>query len=60
MFCVSGKSTEQQVLSDFLDVFGPRVKEISYGEFEDYYEGVSIATKNDDDFMNLIQGCWTL
>ncbi|XP_030839740.1 calcyphosin-2 [Strongylocentrotus purpuratus] len=57
---ISGKSTEQQVLNDFLDVFGPRVKEISYGEFEDYYEGVSIATKSDDDFMNLIQGCWTL
>ncbi|XP_030835791.1 calcyphosin-2-like [Strongylocentrotus purpuratus] len=57
---ISGKSTEQQLLNDFLDVFGPRVKEISYGEFEDYYEGVSIATKSDDDFMNLIQGCWTL
>nr|XP_054773101.1 calcyphosin-2-like [Lytechinus pictus] len=57
---ISGKSTEQQVLTEFLDVFGPRVKEISYGEFEDYYEGVSIATKSDDDFMNLLQGCWTL
>ncbi|XP_071511737.1 LOW QUALITY PROTEIN: calcyphosin-2-like [Diadema antillarum] len=56
----AGKCSEEQVLSDFLEVFGSRVKELSYGEFEDYYEGVSITTKSDEDFVNLLTNCWTL
>ena len=52
--------TAVEIMDDFLELFDGRRKEISYGEFEDYYEGVSLATSNDDDFCNMMSACWTI
>ncbi|XP_065912299.1 calcyphosin-2-like isoform X2 [Dysidea avara] len=33
---------------------------ISYAEFEDYFEGISIDTQNDRDFTKIVKDCWGL
>ncbi|XP_071792286.1 calcyphosin-2-like isoform X1 [Asterias amurensis] len=57
---LQGLVTAVEIMDDFLELFDGRRKEISYGEFEDYYEGVSLATSNDDDFCNMMSACWTI
>ena len=47
-------------MDEFLQLFNSRDKEISFGEFDDYFEGVSIMTKHDDDFINMLKSCWGL
>ncbi|KAM4678017.1 calcyphosin-2 [Discoglossus pictus] len=33
-------------------------KEVSYSEFEDYYEGLSTGIPDDDDFINILRHSW--
>ena len=49
-------------MEEFLQLFESRKRsnEISFGEFDDYFEGVSIMTKHDDDFVNMLKSCWGL
>ncbi|XP_072016551.1 calcyphosin-2-like [Amphiura filiformis] len=57
---VQGLATPAEVLEEFLQLFEGRNKEISFGEFDDYFEGTSIMTKHDDDFVNMLKSCWGL
>ncbi|XP_065790175.1 calcyphosin-2 [Muntiacus reevesi] len=58
---ISGHSTEEEIKSSFLETLKDacsKSDEVSYGEFEDYYEGLSIGIVNDEDFVNIICTPW--
>ena len=39
---------------------GPRTKRITYDEFLDYYNNISMGIKDDDQFVFLMQNAWKL
>jgi len=47
---------EKQFLSSFSDVCSG--SEVTFTEFEEYYEGLSIAMERDEDFINMMKNCW--
>ena len=53
---ISQSEMEKQFLSSFSDVCSG--SEVTFIEFEEYYEGLSIAMENDDDFINMLRNCW--
>nr|XP_020746523.1 calcyphosin-2 isoform X1 [Odocoileus virginianus texanus]XP_020746524.1 calcyphosin-2 isoform X1 [Odocoileus virginianus texanus]XP_020746525.1 calcyphosin-2 isoform X1 [Odocoileus virginianus texanus] len=58
---ISGHSTEEEIKSSFLETLKDacnKSDEVSYGEFEDYYEGLSIGIVDDEDFVNIICTPW--
>uniref|UniRef100_A0A2I3T3U7 Calcyphosine 2 n=3 Tax=Pan troglodytes TaxID=9598 RepID=A0A2I3T3U7_PANTR len=58
---ISGHSTEEEIKSSFLEtlkVACSKSDEVSYGEFEDYYEGLSIGIVDDEDFVNILRTPW--
>ncbi|XP_009867358.1 PREDICTED: calcyphosin-2-like [Apaloderma vittatum] len=58
---VAGKATEEEIKSAFLETLGESCSnpnEVSYSEFEDYYEGLSIGIMDDDDFVNIVRHPW--
>lgn len=57
----TGHFTEEQIKSSFLETLKDacnKSDEVSYGEFEDYYEGLSIGIVNDEDFVNILRTPW--
>ncbi|XP_027451244.1 calcyphosin-2 isoform X4 [Zalophus californianus] len=55
---ISGLSTEEEIKLSFLETLKDacsKLDEVSYGEFEDYYEGLSIGIVNDEDFVNIVE-----
>uniref|UniRef100_A0A2K6FLG3 Calcyphosine 2 n=1 Tax=Propithecus coquereli TaxID=379532 RepID=A0A2K6FLG3_PROCO len=58
---ISGHSTEEEIKSSFLETLKDtcsKSDEVSYGEFEDYYEGLSIEIADDEDFVNILRTPW--
>ena len=63
-----GKKTEEEVYTEFMDTFkanhllkaGPRSKRITFEEFLDYYNNISMTVKDDDQFVFLVQNAWKL
>ncbi|KAL1775477.1 hypothetical protein HispidOSU_028428 [Sigmodon hispidus] len=58
---ISGHSTEEEIKSSFLDTLRDacsKSDEVSYGEFEDYYEGLSIGIEDDEDFVSILRTPW--
>ncbi|XP_051885738.1 calcyphosin-2 isoform X2 [Pristis pectinata] len=58
---LSGESSDQQVRSAFLDTLQEccaSPNEVTYCEFESYYEGLSLEVANDEDFANILGNCW--
>ncbi|XP_057285414.1 calcyphosin-2 isoform X7 [Pezoporus wallicus] len=58
---LAGKATEEEIKSSFLETLGESCSnpnEVSYSEFEDYYEGLSIGIMDDDDFVNILRNPW--
>uniref|UniRef100_I3M2A5 EF-hand domain-containing protein n=1 Tax=Ictidomys tridecemlineatus TaxID=43179 RepID=I3M2A5_ICTTR len=58
---ISGHSTEEEIKSSFLETLKTicsKSDEVSYGEFEDYYEGLSIGIADDADFVNILRIPW--
>ncbi|XP_021240876.1 calcyphosin-2 isoform X2 [Numida meleagris] len=58
---LAGKATEEEIKSSFLETLGESCsnpEEVSYSEFEDYYEGLSIGITDDDDFVNILRNPW--
>ncbi|NWW91568.1 CAYP2 protein, partial [Rhynochetos jubatus] len=58
---LAGKATEEEIKSSFLETLGESCinpNEVSYSEFEDYYEGLSIGIMDDDDFVNILRNPW--
>ena len=64
----SGKKTEEDVYTEFMENFkenhllksGPRTKRVTFEEFLDYYNNISMSIKDDDQFVFLIQNAWKL
>ncbi|XP_063120118.1 calcyphosin-2 isoform X4 [Rattus norvegicus] len=58
---ISGHSTEEEIKSSFLETLKDacsKPDEVSYGEFEDYYEGLSVGIAGDEDFVNILCTPW--
>ncbi|XP_021778301.2 calcyphosin-2 isoform X1 [Papio anubis] len=58
---ISGHSTEEEIKSSFLETLKfacSKSDEVSYGEFEDYYEGLSIEIIDDEDFVTILRTPW--
>ncbi|XP_053911940.1 calcyphosin-2 isoform X2 [Cuculus canorus] len=58
---LAGKATEEQIKLSFLETLKESCSnpnEVSYSEFEDYYEGLSIGIVDDDDFVNILRNTW--
>ncbi|TKC34945.1 hypothetical protein EI555_009612, partial [Monodon monoceros] len=58
---VIGHSTEEEIKTSFPETLKDacsKSDEVSYGEFEDYYEGLSIGIVDDEDFVNILHTPW--
>ncbi|XP_044082679.1 calcyphosin-2 isoform X2 [Neovison vison] len=58
---ISGHSTEEEIKLSFLETLKDacsKSDEVTYGEFEDYYEGLSIGIVHDEDFVNIVRTPW--
>uniref|UniRef100_A0A673U6A4 Calcyphosine 2 n=2 Tax=Suricata suricatta TaxID=37032 RepID=A0A673U6A4_SURSU len=58
---ISGHSTEEDIKLSFLETLKDacsKSEEVSYSEFEDYYEGLSIGVVSDEDFVNILRTPW--
>ncbi|KAM4748870.1 calcyphosin-2 [Rhinophrynus dorsalis] len=58
---LAGTSSEEEIKLAFLETLEDACrnpKEVSYCEFEDYYEGLSIGILADEDFINILRNCW--
>ena len=40
--------------------FVERRGEVTFSEFEEFYEGLSVAVENDDDFVNILKNSWNV
>ncbi|XP_021354075.1 calcyphosin-2-like isoform X1 [Mizuhopecten yessoensis] len=58
---ISGDSSVS-ALHAFIDAVqeSKRQEEVTFEEFEDYYEGLSIAVDSDDDFANILRNTWSI
>ncbi|XP_055252077.1 calcyphosin-2 isoform X9 [Moschus berezovskii] len=60
---ISGHSTEEEIKSSFLETLKDacsKSDEVSYGEFEDYYEGLSTGIVDDEAFVTILCTPWGL
>ncbi|KAM4883195.1 calcyphosin-2 [Thomomys bottae] len=58
---ISGQSTEEEIKSAFLETMITvcrKSDEVSYSEFEDYYEGLSLGVTEDEDFVTIVRTPW--
>ncbi|XP_077121429.1 calcyphosin-2 isoform X3 [Ranitomeya variabilis] len=58
---LAGSSSEEEIKSAFLETIEnacSNPQEVSYSEFEDYYEGLSIGIMSDEDFINILRNSW--
>ena len=64
----NGNKTEEEVYTEFVDAFqmnhdnrvGPRNKRVSYDEFLDYYNFVSMGIDDDSYFVEKVQNEWKI
>ncbi|RMC09930.1 hypothetical protein DUI87_12717 [Hirundo rustica rustica] len=58
---LAGKTAEEDIKSSFLEALGEscrNLNEVSYSEFEDYYESLSFGIVDDDDFVSILRNSW--
>ncbi|XP_044311687.1 calcyphosin-2 [Varanus komodoensis] len=58
---IAGNATEDEIKSSFLETLEDACinpKEVSFCEFEDYYEGLSTGIMDDEDFVNTLRNPW--
>ncbi|XP_046346148.2 calcyphosin-2-like [Haliotis rufescens] len=55
-------ATGTSVIQAFLEsvMASPKQEEVSYVEFEEYYEGLSIGFDSEEDFANILRNTWTI
>jgi Ca2+-binding EF-hand superfamily protein len=58
----SGRKTEDQVLLEFLGGFDTIVKDgsVTYEEFEEYYNTISVSIDNDEYFQLMMANTWKI
>lgn len=54
--------SDEQIWSRFCDTFrfAIRYPEVSYSEFLNVYEGLSLSVDQDDDFVHLVNNTWNI
>ncbi|XP_061495706.1 calcyphosin-2 isoform X4 [Rhineura floridana] len=58
---LADNATEEEIKSSFLETLEDACRnpnEVSFCEFEDYYEGLSIGILDDEDFVNTLRNPW--
>ncbi|KAL9985116.1 hypothetical protein ACROYT_G007483 [Oculina patagonica] len=57
---VSGEAKEWEIEEAFLSSFElcENKGQVTYAEFEDYYEGVSLGFESDEEFTAMMRNCW--
>ncbi|XP_064417834.1 calcyphosin-2 isoform X2 [Latimeria chalumnae] len=58
---ISGEVTEEQIKAAFVETLQEACSvpsEVSYCEFENYYEGLSVGILDDEDFANVLRNSW--
>ncbi|KAH0616693.1 hypothetical protein JD844_028014 [Phrynosoma platyrhinos] len=58
---LADNATEEEIKSAFLETLEDACSnpnEVSFSEFEDYYEGLSIGIIDDEDFINTLRNPW--
>lgn len=57
---ISGKITEDEVRQQLLGTFEncKSKGEVTYAEFEDYFEGLSLTIDEDEEFVMIMRNCW--
>ncbi|KAB5575232.1 hypothetical protein PHYPO_G00218460 [Pangasianodon hypophthalmus] len=62
-YCVNQQQTEHGAALDFLTCVrdaGRVTKHVSYAEFQDYYEGLSIEIPSDQVYINILRSTWNI
>lgn len=62
IFCFSGEAKEWEIEEAFLSAFQlcENKGQVTYAEFEDYYEGVSLGFESDQEFTAMMRNCWSI
>lgn len=55
---ISQEEIEIRFIDSFSNGFATEPGRVSYVEFEEYYEGLSIIIVSDNDFVNMMRNCW--
>lgn len=57
---LSGEAKEGEIEKTFLSSFELCAEkgQVTYAEFEDYYEGVSLGFESDEEFTAMMRNCW--
>ena len=58
----TGECSEAQVLEMFISNFLDTTTrgEVTYEEFAEYYEGLSVCIENNEDFENILKNAWSI
>ena len=58
----TGKINRNEIEEGFIkalkEITGSRNSQISFVEFEEYYEGLSLSVYDDEQFFNILRNCW--
>jgi len=59
---ITGECSEEEVVQMFLQSFeSPSVNgELTFREFEEYYEGLSMSMGSDKDFCSVLRNAWSI
>jgi len=59
---IAGECSEEEVIQMFLQSFeSPSVNgELTFREFEEYYEGLSAGMDSDEDFCKVLRNAWSI
>nr|XP_058963199.1 calcyphosin-2-like isoform X2 [Pocillopora verrucosa] len=59
---ISGEAKEWEIEEAFLSAFQlcENKGQVTYAEFEDYYEGVSLGFESDQEFTAMMRNCWSI
>lgn len=59
---ISGIMDEREVTRSFLESFedGIMKDHVTFEEFEDYYEGLGLGVRDDEEFANILRNAWSV
>lgn len=59
---IVGIMDEREVTRSFLESFedGIMKDHVTFEEFEDYYEGLSLGVRDDEEFANILRNAWSV
>ena len=57
---IPGEIREDEARAQFVQSFqeSPAQQEVTYSQFEAYYEGLSVGVESDEDFENIVKNAW--